>query len=376
MTPAHATSLGRISIPRPSILLTRFLVPSIAIVLFSGGNLSAQDTKRYANEWRHDFRGKPAPPELKIVGNKDNLYVKHEPEGLRVTIPKPYIHEFGGIGVRTEFGFRGDFEIIGALEILQAETPPGGYGVGASIRIGKADSPEGATLARVVRGGGRQVCVWDRAHATADGKTKTTEGVKLCAAKVLRLRMTRVGTKLHYAWAPGLEGGEFQEIHVEDFGDDDIKAARLCAFTGRMPCDVDVRLLEFSVRSGGAAAANAPVAAPGILPAVPTVPEVDASKGSLAIVLGIGGAIMVLLLVATGVGFFVIQRRRAAAVAGAETNGKPVKNSSPEMFTVTCAGCGKALKVKTSLAGKRVKCTQCGKAVPVPADKSSDAEDE
>ena len=32
-----------------------------------------------------------------------------------------------------------------------------------------------------------------------------------------------------------------------------------------------------------------------------------------------------------------------------------------------CAGCGKKLKAKAELAGKQVKCPQCGKAVHVTA---------
>ena len=36
-------------------------------------------------------------------------------------------------------------------------------------------------------------------------------------------------------------------------------------------------------------------------------------------------------------------------------------------ISVTCANCGKALKVKDEWAGKRAKCPQCGETFPVPA---------
>lgn len=37
------------------------------------------------------------------------------------------------------------------------------------------------------------------------------------------------------------------------------------------------------------------------------------------------------------------------------------------MLPVSCPGCGKRLKVKDDLAGKKVRCTQCGQPVSVPA---------
>jgi hypothetical protein len=38
----------------------------------------------------------------------------------------------------------------------------------------------------------------------------------------------------------------------------------------------------------------------------------------------------------------------------------------PRVNRRLCSACGKRLKVKPEMAGKKVKCTQCGKAVPVP----------
>src|SRR5262249_3641770 len=43
-----------------------------------------------------------------------------------------------------------------------------------------------------------------------------------------------------------------------------------------------------------------------------------------------------------------------------------VKVEKPDLIACVCDGCGKTLRVKTSLAGKKVKCSQCGEAVHVP----------
>jgi hypothetical protein len=44
----------------------------------------------------------------------------------------------------------------------------------------------------------------------------------------------------------------------------------------------------------------------------------------------------------------------------------------PSMLFIDCPGCQKPLKVREELAGKKVKCPDCGQTVPVPADQGAD----
>jgi hypothetical protein len=37
----------------------------------------------------------------------------------------------------------------------------------------------------------------------------------------------------------------------------------------------------------------------------------------------------------------------------------------------SCSGCGKNLKARAALAGKKVRCPQCGQATPIPSGKGS-----
>jgi hypothetical protein len=58
------------------------------------------------------------------------------------------------------------------------------------------------------------------------------------------------------------------------------------------------------------------------------------------------------------IGLYLRQRRSTR---------KPVSQASgTESFAIACAGCGKHLKIKAALAGKKVKCPHCGTALVVP----------
>jgi hypothetical protein len=209
-------------------------------------------------EYYHDFRGRPLPAELTFFNAEEGKFFNLEPEGLRITIPKGWIHPWGGVGFRTAFGFAGDFEVTLTMELLEAESPLAGYGVGVCLYVAKPGTTGGATIARVVRAGDNQVVLWDLADTPEDANPHHEEGVSPSAEKVGRLRLKRTGTTLHYLWAPGIDGDAFEEIHQCEFGKDQIDRIRLAALTGRQPCGVDVRLLDFRVRSGSAAAATNP----------------------------------------------------------------------------------------------------------------------
>jgi hypothetical protein len=354
-------SPGQRVLPRPgppALLLLTALGLALILLAFPGPARGATDLP---NQFSYDFRGRPVPPEATLVGEEEGKYLHVEPEGLRITLPRTWIHPWGGVGFKTSFVFRGDFEVTTAVEILEAETPPSGYGVGVGIRVNKADpSPEGATLGRMVRAGGRQVLVWDRS-VEVPGKAvpETHEGEAPCTDKVVRLRLKREGATLSYLWAPGAAGGDFQEIHQEEFGAEDIKSVWLTAKTGRQPCNVDVRLLDLRIRSGGATADVPGAGPPGTNPPAAGPPWAG-WKVWLAVAMA--------LAVAVGTWLAVRQRRRAgkaSAAAGAPgTPAEPGAASAPIAFP--CPGCGKKLRAGAPLAGKQVKCPQCARAVLVP----------
>ena len=60
----------------------------------------------------------------------------------------------------------------------------------------------------------------------------------------------------------------------------------------------------------------------------------------------------------------VVVLRRGATAAKSRDNDSTAKVA---MVSFPCVGCGKKLKAKTELAGKSVKCPQCGKSTAVPS---------
>lgn len=76
-----------------------------------------------------------------------------------------------------------------------------------------------------------------------------------------------------------------------------------------------------------------------------------------------------------GAWFWWQLRGRKAAAGVPDADERPalaVAEASPEpprrqgVLAFPCSECGHPLKVKETLAGKKVKCPQCGQAVPVP----------
>lgn len=334
-----------------------FAAAFLLILSAAGGAPAQQEINKYAQEFYHDFRGKPLPKELHLTGKREPEFLKFEPEGLRVTLPETFIHEFGGVSVRSSFGFKGDFEITAGFEILHADVPGKGFGVGASMHMAQAQpGTQMATLARVVRAGPSQVLVWER---TPNKGEKYLGGVRKCSDKVLRLRFRRAGSTLHYLWAPGLEGGEFEEIGVQkEFGDADMNAVRINTITGREPCKADVRFIDFRIRSGGAAAEDAiAVAPPAPNNLAPSPPTESSTRGWLSAAAIIGGALVLVFTAILGVALFL---RR----------GKAEPKGELAAITFACPACGKSIKAKASTAGKKIACSKCRQMVKVPLQRA------
>lgn len=244
-------------------------------------------------EFHHDFRGKPLPEQLTPFQAEKGKFFREEPEGLRITIPETWIHPWGGIGFRTSFGLAGDFEVTTTIDILQADAPPQGYGVGFCLYVAKSNG--GASCSRLLRSGGREVVLWDIARSEDKGP-KVVEGTSPCTARTLRLRMKRSGRTLHYLWAPGTTGGMFEEFRKVDFGDEPVERVRLAALTGRQPCNLDIRLLDLHIRSqtsdGMPTAAVVAAAEGAIAPAPPAGRALWRMAAVAALLLAIAGGML------------------------------------------------------------------------------------
>jgi serine/threonine-protein kinase len=360
---------GRPGLPEPrprtgpvGRALQRLWLPALLLLTVLGLSLflAAQllpPGGRSQDEVAYDFRGRPLPPDMVPFGPLEDRFVKVEAEGLRISLPGDR-DDILPVGLAMPLTVEGDFEITTAFEILQADEPAPGaktYGVGVLMSVNQS-----ARVGCLVRAQGQQVATWDH-WATVEGSRRFLSGASPAAAKAGRLRLKRVGTTLHFLWAPETAGDHFEDIHQYDFGDHEITLLRLelNADVGRRPGALDLRLLDLKVRASTA------VADQGL---APEGGRKTWSKGWL-VAAGLSG----LALLFSGLTVWAclsLRRRRRTGEApdrAPAPGGQLNLGAAGPPISFPCPGCGKKLKAKADLAGKKVKCSHCGKAGVVPA---------
>jgi hypothetical protein len=224
------------------VMLCRSWPALLFLTLSAGARAAAQD---------YDLRGQ-LPPGSRVFGDPDQQLVRVEPEGLRMTLPKDR-KKLGQVGLSLPVALPGDFQITASFEILEAEAPAGGFGVGAFLALNQT-----ARILRVARAEGEQVIAWNL-FVRGDGQRRMEEDAQPCEAKTGRLRLQRVGPALRFLWSPASAGDDFEEIHQCDFPEN-IKEVRLLVATGKHPARLDVRFADLRVQGAGGdtAAPSAP----------------------------------------------------------------------------------------------------------------------
>jgi Protein of unknown function (DUF1583) len=345
----------------------RFSLSVGLLVLGAATSLAQGDGEKKAPpdlkaRFHQDLRGPdPNNPLLQMIG----AGVVWEPAGARITIPTGAGEKSAGI--RSRFKIRGDFEITASYEILKADIPTKGYGVGVGIYAAiNPKTNDAVTLSR---------------RTLLKGETRFTSNRMLRGAgkpdklgylpsKELsgKLRLKRVGEMISSLVADG-DNAEFVLVDKVKFDSADIRYFQIGADGGNSPAGLDVRFFDLTVRAEtlldlddrplGEPAANAPALAPDAAAA-----QQAAAPNHLwlivVLVLGLG----FILLLPLGVGAWLFLRR-GAAPSSQPTSDLAEKPATAAVF-VPCSACGKKLKVKAEMAGKKVKCTECGKPVIVP----------
>lgn len=96
-------------------------------------NLNAQPPG--SKEVYRDFRdSRPLLPALELRGPDVGTVARPEKEDLRITLPKTRAVN-QPIDVLLTFSLFGDFELTGGYELLLAEQPTKGYGLGVSLGV-------------------------------------------------------------------------------------------------------------------------------------------------------------------------------------------------------------------------------------------------
>lgn len=324
-------------------------------------------------EFYQDFRKSQAlHPSLALEGPDDvGELCRFGPEGLRITLPagRPINNP---AEVVSSFSISGDFEITGTYELLSATRPAKGYGVGITLNI--ADTRKRNKFAKIVRNVlPRKGSVFQGQYWVNGPRHDSQERTKPTASRIGQLRLVRQGAALRFLAADGLEG-DFQEIlSLKTFCTDDMGHVLLGVTDSGSPgFAVDARLLDFKIRAAkfipdpaalDFRANSDSVSAPAT--------ELQHKSGSMKwlaalAILGLG------VLLALVVCLIVYRRRRSGdspSLVPVSEEEAPTK-SAPPSLSLQCSGCEKVLKVKTELAGKKIKCPQCGQMMAVPAHSS------
>lgn len=198
-----------------------------------------------ADEIYQDFRGKDVDEQLfRLQGPDAALRIKPEPQGLRITLP-PDPKGTRTLGLGTRFPVKGDFEITVGYEILQAERPTKGSGVGLEIYL-NTDTPTNEALvfyrAARPKEGEVYMCDWKTMKA---GKRETIRRHFPTDSKSGHLRLDRKGTEVTF-WAAAGAAENYQELCRYDWGAMDLRGVALRAWGAESL--VDIRITDVRIR--------------------------------------------------------------------------------------------------------------------------------
>ncbi len=283
--------------------------------------------------------------------------VRCEAAGVRVTLPAG--ESVPPSGLSTNVKIHGDFDLTGSFEILKADRPSTGYGVGVSLYAAiDPKTNDAVSLARRLMPDGKTVFVSNRMRPAKDGLKNNVKTLP-STATTGKLRLQRVGSRLRFLVADGNQL-DFVLVDEVEFSSEDVRFVQIGGNTGGSKSGLDLRLLDFTLR-----AEKLTDAADFSLDPITAASSEAGKKGWRAIPLFL--SVVFILFAGLAGRLYVRRRRRPEKIpADAPASGKQVQAENVPAFAFfSCSGCGKRLKAKTALAGKKVKCPQCGKAAAV-----------
>jgi hypothetical protein len=302
-------------------------------------------------------------PALRLAGPSAETVARTEPEGLRVTLPDGRA-DTRVVGVDFPVRIRGDFDIALSYEVLGVASPPPSLGAGPHLRVVFESPTRLDALAHRLRTPRSDTAESYRVVNDARGQEQFLRRGGTAAKEARgKLRIVRLGTRVQYFAADG--EGEYKDIGSEELGAEDVKLVRAFASSGWKPVFTDLRLIDLTIDADSfpdGVAANLPADSPELTAAPPA--GIEGQRWVVVVaVLGL----LLTLGFAVGLGVWLYQRHRAAlqpqpAAIAANT-------SAAGVVAFPCPECGKGLRAKSELAGRKVKCTQCACAVVVPANR-------
>ncbi len=320
-----------------------------------GNSRSSQPTSFQELVW--PFKGEPKNAEmLQLVGPDAEECVHFEPEGLRITLPTGHSGKRVGTGIETNFAIQGDFEITMSFEILNEPQPENtGLGTGVFLAV-DLNTPTNHRVS-LTRGAGREgkkFVTWFERSKEVAGKPQTELHYFPTQTNSGRLRLVRTGPLLsHYVAEES--SSDFKLLQQHLFGAEEVMNVRLGGQTGGPESSLEARITDLHIRTGSLPANSGNSSA--------------AQSGWVLIAESLGSGTSIALLSGLGLWLYVRHNRRTEGRLPLDANPPAIPERStaeapPVVFI--CTTCGKKLRAKAQLAGKKVKCPQCGAAAPIP----------
>jgi hypothetical protein len=175
-------------------------------------------------------------------------FIRPERQGLRVLIPASQGRTRPKVGVFAALKLEGDFEITAAFDLVAADAPDVGLGVGANLYIMAEQSLNGATLRRCISPDGQDVFFVHRALRQADGRRQVETDYFPAHSHEGQLRLARQGTSLKYLVADG-EEPVFREIKSIEYGANPVALIQLQATTDGASKNVETYWRSLSIRA-------------------------------------------------------------------------------------------------------------------------------
>jgi len=355
------------------------VVATLAMAIFYGlAAVDEPEIKENTRELHLPLRGIPEDREgWELIGPNAKECVQYEPEGLRITLPAGFPKERPGTGLRIPMPAHGDFEVTIHYEILaepdQASVGPLPTKLIFQAQLKRKDWAAAAIARRVHSDKGIQFTTWTvRDNHDNSGIRQMKARQHTARAKVGRLRIVRTGTEAAFYAAEGPEGDFILLPPPRYMGEEDLKSIELVGSTGAPKATVDIRFTDLRVRTS--VAPNPPKASVEALEA-PEAPEAPRPPPRRHLWILLSLLTVGLLVVPLGIWLGLRRGRweqpqQQATDIDSDTHA-PTDAMAPLAFR--CPGCGKPLKARAALAGKKIKCPGCGKAVRAPGARPSAA---
>jgi serine protease Do len=196
-------------------------------------------------EFSLDFRTHDWNPEFLLpVGQGDLL---RDEKGLSISCPAGRQKLRQDTGLYTEFSIRGDFEVMVSFEILKADRPSAGTGVGPVLVASDQYGANAVSLACRLLPDGKTMFLSDRSQRVQGKATHKVNSLP-SAAMTGKLRLERRGALVRCRICEG-DNPEFVTVAELPFGRADVHTISVCGSTGESDSGLELRLLEFTVRA-------------------------------------------------------------------------------------------------------------------------------